>query len=177
MYKFTDSNFTPKQKRNYKILRFMFNWAGWLVIACVVLPVLYELLAYFVKGVAYVDISIDIPVFGVIVTGVILWFLLRWFVANRCINCFKSNALEEQSETIVSDWSKYGVEMTKIDKGGLQVMAVKQLKCKKCGFECQQITTRTGSTDGIGRMSRDIKQGGRSRLKGESYTSWWRRNK
>jgi hypothetical protein len=112
----------------------------------------------FVKDVAYVDISIDIPVFGVIVTGVILWFLLRWFVANRCINCFKSNALEEQSETIVSDWSKYGVEMTKIDKGGLQVMAVKQLKCKKCGFECQQITTRTGSTDGIGRMSRTIKQ-------------------
>ena len=177
MYKFTDSNFTPKQKRNYKILRFMFNSAGWLAIACVVLPVLYELLAMFVKDVAYVDISIDIPVLGVIVTGVILWFLLRWFVANRCINCFKSNALEEQSETIVSDWSKYGVEMTKIDKGGLQVMAVKQLKCKKCGFECQQITTRTGSTDGIGRMSRDIKQGGKSRLKGESYTSWWRRNK
>ena len=42
---FTDSNFTPKQKRNYKILRFMFNWAGWLVIACVVLPFSYELLA------------------------------------------------------------------------------------------------------------------------------------
>ena len=177
MYKFTDSNFTPKQKRNYKILRFMFNSAVWLAIACLVLPVSYELLAMFVKDVAYVDIYVDIPVLGVIGTGVILWFLLRWFVAKRCINCFKSNALEEQSETIVSDWSKYGVEMTKIDKGGVQVMAVKQLKCKKCGFECQQITTRTGSTDGIGRMSRDIKQGGKSRLKGESYTSWWRRNK
>ena len=164
MYKFTDSNFTPKQKRNYKILRFMFNWAGWLVIACVVLPVLYELLAYFVKGVAYVDISIDIPVFGVIVTGVILWFLLRWFVENRCINCFKSNALEEQSEEIT----------------GNEIMILnvsKQMKCKKCGFECEQLTQRTGSYEGIGRMSRTIKQGGKPRLKGESYTSWWRRNK
>jgi hypothetical protein len=53
----------------------------------------------------------------------------------------------------------------------------KQMKCKKCGFECEQITTRTGSTDGIARMSRDIKRGGKPRLKGESYTSWWRRNK
>ena len=164
MYKFTDSNFTPKQKRNYKILRLMFNWAGWLAIACVVLPFSYELLAMFVKDVAYVDISIDIPVFGVIVTGVILWFLLRWFVANRCINCFKSNALEEQSEEIT----------------GNEIMILnvsKQMKCKKCGFECEQLTQRTGSYEGIGRMSRTIKQGGRSRLKGESYTSWWRRNK
>jgi hypothetical protein len=164
MYKFTDSKFTPKQKRNYKILRFMFNWAGWLVIACVVLPFSYELLAMFVKDVAYVDISIDIPVFGVIVTGVILWFLLRWFVANRCINCFKSNALEEQSEEIT----------------GNEIMILnvsKQMKCKKCGFECEQLTQRTGSYEGISRMSRTIKQGGRSRLKGESYTSWWRRNK
>jgi hypothetical protein len=164
MYKFTDSNFTPKQKRNYKILRLMFNWAGWLAIACVVLPFSYELLAMFVKDVAYVDISIDIPVFGVIVTGVILWFLLRWFVANRCINCFKSNALEEQSEEIT----------------GNEIMILnvsKQMKCKKCGFECEQLTQRTGSYEGISRMSRTIKQGGRSRLKGESYTSWWRRNK
>ena len=164
MYKFTDSNFTPKQKRNYKILRLMFNWAGWLAIACVVLPVLYELLAMFVKDVAYVDISIDIPVLGVIVTGVILWFLLRWFVANRCINCFKSNALEEQSEEIT----------------GNEIMILnvsKQMKCKKCGFECEQLTQRTGSYEGIGRMSRTIMQGGKPRLKGESYTSWWRRNK
>ena len=142
----------------------MFNSAGWVVIACLVLPFSYELLAMFVKDVAYVYISIDIPVLGVIVTGVILWFLLRWFVAKRCINCFKSNALEEQSE--------------KITGNEIMILSVsKQLKCKKCGFECQQITTRTGSTDGIGRMSRDIKQGGKSRLKGESYTSWWRRNK
>jgi hypothetical protein len=142
----------------------MFNWAGWLVIACVVLPFSYELLAMFVKDVAYVAISIDIPVFGVIVTGVILWFLLRWFVANRCINCFKSNALEEQSEEIT----------------GNEIMILnvsKQMKCKKCGFECEQLTQRTGSYEGISRMSRTIKQGGRSRLKGESYTSWWRRNK
>jgi len=142
----------------------MFNWAGWLAIACLVLPVSYELLAMFVKDVAYVDISIDLPVLGIIVTGIILWFLLRWFVANRCINCFKSNALEEQSEKII------GNEL-------LILNVTKQMKCKKCGFECEQITTRTGSTDGIARMSRDIKRGGKPRLKGESYTSWWRRNK
>jgi hypothetical protein len=164
MYKFTDTNFNSKQKRNYKILRLMFNWAGWLAIACLVLPVSYELLAMFVKDVAYVDISIDLPVLGIIVTGIILWFLLRWFVANRCINCFKSNALEEQSEKII------GNEL-------LILNVTKQMKCKKCGFECEQITTRTGSTDGIARMSRDIKRGGKPRLKGESYTSWWRRNK
>lgn len=164
MYKFTDTNFNSKQKRNYKILRLMFNWAGWLAIACLVLPVSYELLAMFVKDVAYVDISIDVPVLGIIVTGLILWFLLRWFVANRCINCFKSNALEEQSEKII------GNEL-------LILNVAKQMKCKKCGFECEQITTRTGSTDGIARMSRDIKRGGKPRLKGESYTSWWRRNK
>ena len=142
----------------------MFNSAGWVVIACVVLPFSYELLAMFVKDVAYVDISIDVPVLGVIVTGVILWFLLRWFVANRCINCFKSNALEEQSEEIT----------------GNEIMILnvsKQMKCKKCGFECEQLTQRTGSYEGIGRMSRTIKQGGKPRLKGESYTSWWRRNK
>ena len=164
MYKFTDTNFNSKQKRNYNILRLMFNWAGWLAIACLVLPVSYELLAMFVKDVAYVDISIDVPVLGIIVTGLILWFLLRWFVANRCINCFKSNALEEQSEKII------GNEL-------LILNVTKQMKCKKCGFECEQITTRTGSTDGIARMSRDIKRGGKPRLKGESYTSWWRRNK
>ena len=164
MYKFTDTKFNSKQKRNYKILRLMFNWAGWLAIACLVLPVSYELLAMFVKDVAYVDISIDLPVLGIIVTGIILWFLLRWFVANRCINCFKSNALEEQSEKII------GNEL-------LILNVTKQMKCKKCGFECEQITTRTGSTDGIARMSRDIKRGGKPRLKGESYTSWWRRNK
>jgi hypothetical protein len=164
MYKFTDTNFNSKQKRNYKILRLMFNWACWLAIACLVLPVSYELLAMFVKDVAYVDISIDVPVLGIIVTGLILWFLLRWFVANRCINCFKSNALEEQSEKI------FGNEL-------LILNVTKQMKCKKCGFECEQITTRTGSTDGIARMSRDIKRGGKPRLKGESYTSWWRRNK
>lgn len=164
MYKFTDTNFNSTQKRNYKILRLMFNWAGWLAIACLVLPVSYELLAMFVKDVAYVDISIDVPVLGIIVTGLILWFLLRWFVANRCINCFKSNALEEQSEKII------GNEL-------LILNVAKQMKCKKCGFECEQITTRTGSTDGIARMSRDIKRGGKPRLKGESYTSWWRRNK
>lgn len=118
----------------------------------------------FVKDVAYVDISIDLPVLGIIVTGIILWFLLIWFVANRCINCFKSNALEEQSEKI------FGNEL-------LILNVTKQMKCKKCGFECEQITTRTGSTDGIARMSRDIKRGGKPRLKGESYTSWWRRNK
>jgi hypothetical protein len=164
MYKFTDTNFNSKQKRNYKILRLMFNWAGWLAIACLVLPVSYELLAMFVKDVAYVDISIDLPVLGIIVTGIILWFLLRWFVANRCINCFKSNALEEQSEKIIGNER-------------LILNVTKQMKCKKCGFECEQITTRTGSTDGIARMSRDIKRGGKPRLKGESYTSWWRRNK
>jgi hypothetical protein len=164
MYKFTDTNFNSKQKRNYKILRLMFNWAGWLAIACLVLPVSYELLAMFVKDVAYVDISIDVPVLGIIVTGLILWFLLRWFVANRCINCFKSNALEEQSEKIIGNER-------------LILNVAKQMKCKKCGFECEQITTRTGSTDGIARMSRDIKRGGKPRLKGESYTSWWRRNK
>jgi len=48
----------------------MFNSAGWVVIACLVLPFSYELLAMFVKDVAYVYISIDVPVFGVIVTGV-----------------------------------------------------------------------------------------------------------
>jgi hypothetical protein len=118
----------------------------------------------FVKDVAYVDISIDVPVLGIIVTGLILWFLLRWFVANRCINCFKSNALEEQSEKIIGNER-------------LILNVTKQMKCKKCGFECEQFTTRTGSTDGIARMSRDIKRGGKPRLKGESYTSWWRRNK
>ncbi len=164
MYKFTDTNFNSKQKRNYKILRLMFNWAGWLGIACLVLPVSYELLAMFVKDVAYVDISIDVPVLGIIVTGLILWFLLRWFVANRCINCFKSNALEEQSEKII------GNEL-------LILNVAKQMKCKKCGFECEQLTQRTGSYEGISRMSRTIKQGGKPRLKGESYTSWWRRNK
>ncbi|NBO61404.1 MAG: hypothetical protein EBU82_10590, partial [Flavobacteriia bacterium] len=47
MYKFTDTNFNSKQKRNYKILRLMFNWACWLAIACLVLPVSYELLAIY----------------------------------------------------------------------------------------------------------------------------------
>jgi len=177
MYKFTDTHFTPAQRRNYTSLRFLYNFAGWFAVASIVLPFVFVSINYFMEGVFYRGISVKIPWFWIIVGALVLWLVLRRFTSNRCLNCFKFNALVEQSETIVSDWSKYGVEMTKIDKGGLQVMAVKQMKCKKCGFECQQITTRTGSTDGIGRMSRTIKQGGKSRLKGETYTSWWRRNK
>ncbi len=177
MYKFTETNFTPKQLQRYKTLRFIYNFAGWFAVACIVLPFAFTILSYFIKDVFYVDISIDFPILGTIVFALVIWFVLRNFVENRCLNCFKYNGLLENSETIVSDWSKYGVEKTKIDTGGLQVMAVKQMKCKKCEFSCEQITTRTGSTDGIAQMSRDIKRGGKARLKGENYTSWWRRNK
>jgi hypothetical protein len=177
MYKFTDTNFTPAQRRNYTFLRFLYNFAGWFAVASIVLPFVFVSINYFMEGVFYKDISVKIPWFWIIIGALVLWVVLRGFTSNRCLNCFKFNALEEQSETIVSDWSKYGLEKTKIDKGGLQIMAVKQLKCKKCAFECQQITTRTGATNGIARMSRDIKRGGKSRLSGETYTSWWRRNK
>lgn len=163
MYKFTDTHFNPKQKRNYKILRVMYNFAGWFALACLILPFAYDLLAMFIKDVTYTDISVDLPTFWIIVFALVLWFVLRWFAANRCINCFSTNSLEEQSEKITGNER-------------LILIVTKQMKCKKCGFECEQITTRTGSTDGIGRMSRDINRGGKSRLKGESYTSWWRRN-
>jgi hypothetical protein len=175
MYKFTETNFTPKQLQRYKNLRFTYNFAGWFAVICILLPFAFTTLAYFINGAFYVDISIDFPILGIIVFALVLWFILRNYAANRCFNCLKYNGLIQTSETIVSDWSKYGVEKTKIDT--VQIMAVKQLKCKKCGFECEQITTRTGSLDGIGRMSRDIKQGGKARLKEENYTSWWRRNK
>jgi hypothetical protein len=175
MYKFTVTNFTPKQLGRYKTLRFIFNFAGWFSVACIAIPFTFSILTDFINRVFYVDISLDFPMFGIIVFALVLWLVLRSFVANRCFNCFKFNGLKEISETVVSDWSKYGVEKSKRDI--TQIMAIKQMKCNKCGFECQQITLRTGNLDGIGRMSRDIKRGGKTRLKGENYTSWWRRNK
>ncbi len=164
MYKFTDTHFTPAQRRNYKFLRFLFNFAGWLAVASIVLPFIYVSITYFLEGAFYYYISYQIPWFGIIVGALVLWVLLRGFTSNRCLNCFRFNALEEQSEKIL------GNEL-------LILNVVKHMKCKKCGFECEQISQRTGSYEGIGRMSRTIKQGGKPRLKGESYTSWWRRNK
>jgi hypothetical protein len=164
MYKFTDTHFTPAQRRNYTFLRFLYNFAGWFAVASIVLPFVFVSINYFMEGVFYKGISVKIPWFWIIVGALVLWLVLRRFTSNRCLNCFKFNALEEQSEKIL------GNEL-------LTLNVAKHMKCKKCGFECEQISQRGGSHEGIGRMSRTIKQGGKTRLKGETYTSWWRRNK
>jgi len=152
MYKFTDTNFTSTQKRNYKILRVIYNFAGWFAAACLILPFAYDLLAMFIKDVTYKDISVDLPTFWIIVFALVLWFVLRWFAANRCINCFSSNALEEQSEKIT------GSER-------LILNVTKQMKCKKCGYECEQLTQRTGNYEGIGRMAREKRKKEQERFK------------
>jgi hypothetical protein len=164
MYKFTDSNFTPTQRRNYTFLRFLYNFAGWFAVASIVLPFVFVSINYFMEGVFYKGISVKIPWFWIFIGALVLWLVLRGFTSNGCLNCFKFNALEEQSEKIL------GNEL-------LTLNVAKHMKCKKCGFECEQISQRTGGYEGIGRMSRTIKQGGKTRLKGETYTSWWRRNK
>jgi hypothetical protein len=107
----------------------------------------------------------------------VFWGFSRVFVANRCLNCFKYGlkVSSEQTYQDAASWMKFGV--VKGNYNVLQLLVVQQVQCKKCGFECERITQRPGSTDGIGGMARDIKRGGKSRLKGESYTSWWRRNK
>ena len=64
MYKFTETNFTPKQLQRYKTLRFIYNFAGWFAVACIVLPFAFTILSYFIKDVFYVDISIDFPILG-----------------------------------------------------------------------------------------------------------------
>lgn len=164
MYNFINANFTPNQQRRFKTLAFVYNFAGWIAVASIILPFVYETLAYFFMGIAHIDISLDIPYLRVILFALVMRFVLRKLVANRCVNCLRSNALEEQSEKIMEN------EL-------LILNVAKQMKCKKCGFECEQLIQRTGSYEGIGRMSRTITQGGKSRQKGESYISWWRRNK
>jgi hypothetical protein len=175
MFKFSDSKFSPTQRRNYKRLRFILNFSSFLTIALIVLPFAYEIFAMFVKDVSFTDISVDFPNLWMIVFALVIGYFLRKFAINRCLNCYQANALEEISESIANDWSKYGIEKTKSD--AVMVLAVKQLKCTKCSFECEQLVVRTGHLSGIARMSRDIKRGGKARNKGESYTSWWRRNR
>jgi hypothetical protein len=175
MYKFTDSNFTPTQRRNYTFLRFLYNFAGWFAVASIVLPFVFVSINYFMEGVFYKGISVKIPWFWIIVGALVLWLVLRGFTSNRCLNCFKFGSLEQKEERSESDWSKYGITKSRSDV--LILLIITKRQCKKCGFECEQISQRTGGYEGIGRMSRTIKQGGKTRLKGETYTSWWRRNK
>jgi len=175
MYRFVDKDFTPVQRRNYKLMRFLFNFAGWFAAACLVLPFIMVFITSFLKEVFFLNLSNNIPWFWIFVGALVLWLVLRGFTSNRCLNCFKFGALMQKEEKIESDWSKYGITKSRYDVVILLIITKKQ--CKKCGFECEQISRRTGNLEGIGRMSKTIKQGGKPRLNGESYTSWWRRNK
>jgi hypothetical protein len=127
------------------------------------------------EGLFYKGISVKIPWFWIFIGALVLWLVLRGFTSNRCLNCFKFGSLEQKEERSESDWSKYGITKSRSDV--LILLIITKRQCKKCGFECEQISQRTGGYEGIGRMSRTIKQGGKTRLKGETYTSWWRRNK
>jgi hypothetical protein len=177
MYKYTDTDFTPKQNRNYKLLRFLYNIVGLIAGGSIVLPFVIFTLDYFLYGIFHIKISLEYPYFPTFICAIILLFITRKFT-NRCFECFKFNTWIEKGvkEFLRAfEWEKYGFQKTKSDTALLLV--VKQLKCSKCGFECEQISQRTGHLDGIARMSRDIKKGGKQRLKGESYINWWRRNK
>lgn len=174
MYKFIDTNFTTGQLRNYKRLRFLFDFAGWFAIGSIVLGFTLSIFESFLYELFYIRLPFEVPKFWIIVFALVLWVVLRVFT-QRCLNCLKFNSLEGKEEKIEGDWSKYGLIKSKYDV--LQILVVTKKKCKKCGFECVQISQRTGSYEGIGRMSRIIKQGGKPRIKGETYTSWWRRNK
>lgn len=126
------------------------------------LPFIYASITFFLEGVFYYHISFQIPWFWIFIGSLILWVALRGFTANRCLNCFKFGALEQIDEKSESDWSKYGITKSRSD--ALILLIVTKKKCKKCGFECEQISQRTGSYEGIGSMSRTIKKGGKTRL-------------
>ncbi len=179
MYKFTDTNFTPKQKRNYKFLGLLYTLAGWFATACLLMPFGLVLLRGFLDDVLDYEPNFpsDDSMLQLFIGSLVFWGFSRVFVANRCLNCFKYG-LKVNSEQTYGDaesWKKFGVVKGKYNV--LQLLVVQQVQCKKCGFECERITQRTGNYEGIGRMHRDIKKGGKPRLPGEDYTSWWRRNK
>ena len=104
---------------------------------------------------------------------VIIGILQLWIVKSltfRCVNCF-SNSKVMEDERIV-DHAKYDMK-----RSPTQILLLQAYKCNKCNFRWENLVERTGHIEGIGRMSKDIKSGGKSRMKGESYTNWWRRNK
>jgi hypothetical protein len=107
--------------------------------------------------------------FWIVIIGILQLLIVQRFTF-LCVNCLSySKVLIEEKPVNHSDYM--------LKRSPTQILFLQTYKCKKCDFNWENLVERTGHLDGIATMSRDIKTGGKSRMKGESYLSYWRRSK
>jgi hypothetical protein len=146
---YVKSNFSNAQIKKYQILSAI---------------VLISQLLFFLSIVLMFFIS-----FWIVIIGILQLWIIQ-LLSFRCVNCL-SNSKDLLEEKAVNH-TDYGLK-----RSPTQILFLQTYKCKKCGFNWENLVERTGHLDGISSMSRDIKNGGKSRMKGESYYNWWKRNK
>ena len=143
-------NFDASQKRHYRF---------------------FTLSSLISKGLFFLSIILCFfTSFWIVVIGIIQMWIINSLVLS-CVNCLSN-------KTDITDEKQVEYLDYKFKRSSPVMVLIKQThKCRKCDFTWNNLFERTGHLDGIGKMSKDIKNGGKSRFKGESYINWWKRNK
>lgn len=146
---YVKNNFTNSQLKKYQML------SAIVIISQLLLLVSIVLMFYFS--------------FWILIIGILQILIVQRFTF-LCVNCLSySKVLIEEKLVNYTDYM--------LKRSPTQILYLQSYKCKKCNFIWGNLVERTGHLDGIATMSRDIKKGGKSRMKGESYYNYWKRSK